>query len=188
MTDVESLVQPAPPQLQPRMRPRARLGLGMAIGAATYAVGCVLGAVGALFTPESAVTQDATNYPVLTIFGHNLGVLLLFGAGLISAGLITVAVMGFNGMLLGWVIATELSAGHSDALMTGILPHLPFELMAYIVGAGATLRLSVEVAGWVIKRGPNRPTAEWAPWLRAQALAAVLLFVGAVVESNFSHV
>lgn len=182
MTTVESVMES--PSVQ---RPRLRLGVGMAISASAYVLGGVLGVVGALSTSAGAVTPDPTTHSVLTLFSHNLGVLVLLCVGMVSAGIISTGVMGLNGLLLGWVVAKQMSIGQGDTLLTGILPHLPFELLAYVVSAGATLRISMVVAGWFFKRR-TMPLNQWVTWLAAQAVAAGLLLVGAIVESNFSHV
>jgi uncharacterized membrane protein SpoIIM required for sporulation len=72
-------------------------------------------------------------------------------------------------------------------LLTGLLPHFPFEVGAYLVSAAASIRLGVEVVGWARRRGRGAGLP-WRPWAKMQAVAVVLLLVAAIVEANLSHV
>lgn len=167
----------------------AALRLPLLASGGAYLLGTILGALAALSTSAGQITPDPAHTPPLTIFGHNLSVLIWLAAGLMSAGVITVAVLMMNGMLLGWVIAKQVTAGHGGLLVTGILPHLPLELGGYLLSAAATLHLAVAMARNLLRRRGRRDRipADWRRWTAVQALCVVLLAIAALVEAYVSH-
>jgi uncharacterized membrane protein SpoIIM required for sporulation len=124
---------------------------------------------------------------VAGIFEHNLAVLALISAGTVTLGLTTAALLFLNGTFLGFV-AVELIQGHQALmLLTAVGPQLPFELGAYVISAGAALRLGWSL-WWPLLSRRTRGPVRWKAWLMAQGAAVSLLFAGAVVEVAFSHI
>ncbi|MEU1744873.1 stage II sporulation protein M [Micromonospora arida] len=176
----------APTTAPPRARP-APFGLTFVASAAIYLVLAGFAAWTAwadTATPLTPRTSDASTWDLLL---HNMGVLVWLAGGLCTAGLLTGAVLGLNGILLGWVVGKQLAAGDGAALLTGMLPHLPFEITAYLISAAASIRFGLDIAGRLRRRSAQRPVP-WAGWVRVQAYALVLLIVAALVEANVSHV
>lgn len=158
---------------------------GAALG--VYLLTTALGALGALTTSAAPVTADTTRLSMWWIFWHNLGTCLWLTAGLATAGLATVGVLGLNGMVLGCVAAKQYAAGHGGLVVTGILPHLPLELLAYVISGGATMLVGFRLAANLFpKTGPRRDIG-WRAWLLSQACAVVLPFFAAIVEAYIAH-
>jgi uncharacterized membrane protein SpoIIM required for sporulation len=167
----------------------AALRLPLLASGGAYLFGTILGAVAALSTSAGQITPDPAHTPPLSILGHNLSVLVWLAVGLVSAGVITMAVLVMNGMLLGWVMAKELAAGHGGLLVTGILPHLPLELGGYLLSAAVTLHIAVAMARNVLRRRGrgDRVPADWRRWAAIQAVCVALLAIAALVEAYVSH-
>lgn len=68
--------------------------------------------------------------------GHNAPVLALTAAGALTGGLLTLLVLLFNGMLLGFTFAEAGRNGAIGDALAAVLPHAPLELAATLL-AGA---------------------------------------------------
>ena len=104
-----------------------------------------------------------------------------------TLGLTTAALLFMNGTFLGFVTVELVEGRHAVMLLTAVGPQLPFELGAYVIGAGAALRLGWSF-WWPLLSRRARGPVRWKAWLVAQGAAVILLFAGAVVEVAFSHV
>src|SRR5439155_21492433 len=116
---------------------------------------------------------------VVAIFENNLIVLIWISLGALTLGLSSVLELGLNGMLFGWVAVQLLQRHQAASLFSAVFPQLPFELTAYVIGGGASLRLGWELWRRVLRRRPPRPIS-LRPWMTAEAAAISLLFGGAV--------
>ena len=163
-------------------------GAGGAIAAAIYAVSGGMGVMGALATDAAPVNAVPIAASAFSLFTHNLGVLVWLSLGLVTAGLVTLATMCLNGMILGWVVGKMLLDDQGAALVTGLLPHLPFELGAYLCSSAATIRVGLALATRLLTAGRHAPPVVWPRWLLMQGVAVLLLATGAVVERYVSHV
>src|ERR1700687_780205 len=166
-----------------------RLGLaGWCAAALTfYLNGALLGGVGALMVPGFPLNPTNSIGSVAGIFEHNLAVLALISAGTVTLGLTTAGLLFLNGTFLGF-IAVEVLPGHQALmLVTAIGPQLPFELGAYLISAGAALRLGWSL-WWPLLSRRGRGPVRWKAWLVTQGAAVILLFAAAVVEIGFSHI
>lgn len=174
-----------------RTTPRFQLHRGLlgwsAAALGLYLLGAWMGGVGALLAPGVPLHPTNSIGSIASVFEHNLEVLAWISAGAATLGLTTGAELFMNGTVLGFV-SIEMIQGHQAlSLLTAVGPQLPLELGAYVIAAGATLRL-----GWTLwwplltrrQRGPVR----WRAWMVAEAAAVAMLFAGAVVEVLFSHV
>ena len=103
--------------------------------------------------------------------GHNVPALLLTAAGALTAGLLTLFLLLFNGMLLGFVFG---EASRNDAIgdaLAAVLPHAPPELTAvWLAGTVGLMPISV-----VIRLALGRTV-----YVRREFLDAGLLLTGAV--------
>ena len=166
---------------------RIPLSLAVLINAAIYLVFGGVAAYAAWSDTGAPLSAATSSTSVLELFGHNIGVLVWLATGLCSAGLLTGAVIGLNGIMLGWVVGKQIASDDLHSLLTGVLPHLPLEIAAYIISAAASMRLGVEVLAWLRHRRTG-VTLRWRGWATVQATAVGLLLLGAVIEANVSHV
>ena len=166
---------------------RARV-LAFSASLAAYLVGAVLGAAGALTTSAGQIGADPSRRSIWYLCAHNLGVLVWLAGGLVTAGVITLGVMALNGMLLGWVVVKQVEAGHAHLVTTGILPHLPLELAAYVLSGGATLLTAVQVLRRFRRQPSGGAGPDWRGWFVVQAICVCLLFLAAIVEAQVAHV
>ena len=114
------------------------------------------------------------------IFGRNLAVYLWLLCGLISCGLTTVALLGFNGVALGQIAGFALGAGmplEHFALLT--LPHLIPELGAFLLAGAIGLRGPALLSAWFRGAGGAAPLAGI---LRPAAGGIVVIGLAAVIE------
>ena len=179
---------PASPPLTaaPRVPFRTAALWGAGLTAGGYLLGAVLGVFGALTAPAAEVLPASSVPAASAVLVHNAGVLLWLTAGLPTLGLVTVGTMLYNGAVLGWVATEVAGAQGTGPLLTGVLPHLVPELLAYLVSSGATLALSVQLAARVVRGSSRRP--EWRAWLHLQGAALLLLALAALVEQHVSRV
>jgi uncharacterized membrane protein SpoIIM required for sporulation len=164
------------------------LALTASIGA--YMMGIAVGYVGALSTSAGKITPDPARTSMLSIFSHNAGILVWLAAGLVTAGVSTMAVMVMNGMILGWVVAKEIAQGQGFLLVTGILPHLPLELGSYFLCAAVAIPSGLSLVAKVSRRDARtigKPSILWKDWIFFHMICFVLLIAAAAVEAYISH-
>jgi uncharacterized membrane protein SpoIIM required for sporulation len=104
------------------------------------------------------------------IFTNNIRVTLLAFAGGITGGIVTAAVLLFNGVLLGAVGGLSWGAGNGRAFVELVAAHGVLELSCIVVAGAAGLRL-----GWALV-DPGRLPRGTA--LRREAQRAVLIALG----------
>jgi uncharacterized membrane protein SpoIIM required for sporulation len=104
------------------------------------------------------------------IFTNNIRVTLLAFAGGITGGIVTAAVLLFNGVLLGAVAGLSWGAGNGRAFVELVSAHGVLELSCIVVAGAAGLRL-----GWALI-DPGRLPRGTA--LRREAQRAVLIALG----------
>jgi uncharacterized membrane protein SpoIIM required for sporulation len=152
-----------------------------------YVLGGWVGAAVAMMLPGFPLQPTNSIGSVTAIFEHNLVVLGLISAGFLTLGLTTAAGLFLNGTFLGFIALEMIERHQVPSLVTAVGPQLPFELGAYVIAAGATLRLTWSVWWPLLARRARNPLA-WRAWLAAEGAAVTLLFAGAVVEVVFSRV
>jgi uncharacterized membrane protein SpoIIM required for sporulation len=152
-----------------------------------YMLGAWIGAFGAWVTPGVALHPTNSIGSAFQIFEHNLVVFGLISIGVPTLGMTTMGALVLNGGLLGFV-GTELLERHQVGMfMTAVAPQLPLELGAYVIAAGATLRLGWSI-WWPLVSRRTGARVQWKQWLAAETAAVFMLFGGAVIEAAFSHV
>jgi uncharacterized membrane protein SpoIIM required for sporulation len=154
---------------------------------AVYLYGALMGGVGALMVPGYPLHPTNSIGSVASIFEHNLVVLAVISSGPVTLGLTSAALLFMNGTILGFVTVELVQGRQALMLLTAVGPQLPFELGAYVIGAGAALRLGWSF-WWPLLSRRARGPIWWKGWLLAQGAAVVLLFAGAVVEVGLSHI
>jgi uncharacterized membrane protein SpoIIM required for sporulation len=152
-----------------------------------FMLGAWVGALGALVAPGVELNPTNSIGSAAAIFQHNLVVLGLISAGAPTLGLTTAGALFLNGGLVGFIGTELLERRQFGMFMTGVAPQLALELGAYVVAAGATLRLGWSI-WWPLLSRRKGAGVQWRQWLAVEAVAVVMLFGGAVVEATFSHV
>jgi len=152
-----------------------------------YMLGAWVGGLGAWAVPGAQLNPTNNIGSALEIFLHNLVVLALISAGLVTLGTTTAGALFLNGGMLGFV-GTELLQRHQLGMfLTAVAPQLALEVGAYVIAAGATLRLGWSV-WWPLVSRRKGPRVLWRQWMLAETAAVFMLFGGAVMEATFSHV
>ena len=105
------------------------------------------------------------------IFTNNIRVAFLAFAGGLTGGLLTAALLVFNGVLLGTVAGLAWGAGNARPFTELVTAHGVLELSCIVVSGAAGLRL-----GWAIVAPPGRLPRGTA--LRLEARRAVLIALG----------
>ncbi|WP_414469379.1 stage II sporulation protein M [Methanobacterium sp. ACI-7] len=133
----------------------------------------------------------------ISIFANNLQIAFSLYAGGIIVGLITIWILVFNGIFIGYA-ASKFPIG--DFIIYTI-PHGIFELTGIIIAGAAGLRLASTVIHIIndarkIKRYMSIPDQfinvlnanyfEFKESLALLIIAAILIFIGAVIEANFT--
>ena len=104
------------------------------------------------------------------IFTNNIRVTLVAFAGGLTLGVLTVAIVAYNGVLVGTLAGLTLDNGNFSTFVRYVAPHGLLELSCIAVGACAGLR----VAWSVIDPGPVSRLDS----LRATSRDAVVLVLG----------
>src|SRR5690625_2014145 len=107
------------------------------------------------------------------IFTNNVQVALVAFAGGMTAGVLSVVSLVFNGFQVGLVTGLAVHAGNGDALVRLIVPHGLLELSLIVVAGAAGLRL-----GWALVRPGHRRRIDA---IRDEGRAAIEMAAGAAV-------
>jgi len=152
-----------------------------------YMLGAWVGGLGAWAAPGAQLNPTNNIGSALEIFLHNLVVLALISAGTATLGMTTAGALFLNGGLLGFV-GTELLQRHQFGMfVTAVGPQLILEVGAYVIAAGATLRLGWSI-WWPLVSRRKGGLVQWRQWVLAETAAVFMLFGGALMEATFSHV
>jgi uncharacterized membrane protein SpoIIM required for sporulation len=167
----------------------------LAVAVIALALPCVLAAIWALHDPAAAlglvpgvfkgaahphvrhIPLGAATQAVLasSIFTNNIRVSFLAFAGGLTLGFGTIALLVYNGALLGALAGITIQAGNFSVFVRYVAPHGMLELSCIAVSGAAGLRLAWAVIDpgnlprWVSLRGAARPSVllvlGTAPWL-----------------------
>ena len=117
--------------------------------------------------PTGAATQAAL---AGSIFTNNIQVTFIAFAGGLTLGLGTLALLAYNGLLLGVLAGVTLQSGSFPVFLRYVAPHGLLELSCIAVAGAAGLRLA-----WALIDPGVRPRGAA---LRAEARPAVMLVLG----------
>lgn len=123
---------------------------------------------------------------LLDLLVNNLGLAMLIAAGLVTSGLLTIAVGSWSMFVTGASFGAALNSyGLADVLTSS--PHLGFELAGFVIASSIGLSpLSVAMA-----RLQGRPVTPRHRRLKVTAMAFVLMILllvaGALVEYSVSY-
>lgn len=162
----------------------------LAVSVAALALPCLLAAIWALHDPAAAlglvpgefkaaahphvrhIPLGAATQAVLasSIFTNNIRVAFLAFAGGLTLGFGTIALLAYNGALLGALAGITIQAGNFSVFVRYVAPHGLLELSCIAVSGAAGLRLA-----WAVIDPGHLPRGVS---LRAAARPAVLLALG----------
>ncbi|MCA1844768.1 MAG: stage II sporulation protein M [Actinobacteria bacterium] len=153
----------------------AGLGAAWAAGDPGAAAGLVPGATRRVAEPRHKGAHlglpagERTAFAA-AIFTNNIKVSFLAAAGGIAAGLLTAAVLVFNGLTNGVVGGLAVAGGNADVFVQLVVPHGLLELSCIVVAGAAGLRM-----GWAVVDPGRRPRSQA---LRTEARAAMEMVLG----------
>jgi uncharacterized membrane protein SpoIIM required for sporulation len=118
----------------------------------------------------------------IEIFVNNIRVTFMAFAGGITAGLVTVAALLYNGLVIGVIAGLAIAAGNTDSFLQLVVPHGVLELSCIVVAGAAGLRM-----GWAIvdpgrRRRGAALLAEARPTVELALGTALWLVVAGLVE------
>ena len=150
------------------------LGLVWGLADPGGAAGLVPSALRSVTEPRQStdlgLDPDTSAAFAAAIFTNNIRVTLLAFAGGITLGLLTGAVLAYNGALLGAVLGLAVGSGNGQPFVELVAPHGILELSCIVVSGAAGLRM-----GWaVVDPGLRRRATA----LQQEARAAVELALG----------
>ncbi len=173
----------------------ARLWPFVVASAGLLAFGVLLGVLRGVFAPDAAATvgeqleelvatlRDLSPFQLFLLIAVNNTVKILAMTFLgIAFGLVPVAFLLLNGMILQIVAAKILAVGGPLVLAAGLLPHGIIELTAALLGAAMGLRLGIAAVRRLSRPGVTlRPILReaWRLYLR---LLLPMLIVAAAIE------
>lgn len=158
--------------------------LGIPVGVLLSLEGFDLAAALGLEGIEELFGEDV-ELTVRFLLTNNTQVFVLMVAGALTAGLLTVFALAFNGFVVGYVV-TPIAADEGVLFVfVGLAPHGVPELFAFFVAGGVGFRLVVCVVERV--RGTREVVLGRDGWRRVAILlvaAWLLLAVAAVIEAH----
>jgi stage II sporulation protein M len=172
----------------------------LAVAAAILAIGALSGwltvhhmvpAVGVPAVSPSNTTGPTPLEQPAPLFAkialRNLTVFGLLLSGVFTLGITSAAVLGYNGVALGGLMATVLQSGMPPAtLAVLLLPHGLLELAAFVVAGAVGLR------GWTIGReamrsGSFEPGGSLPHLRRLIAIGVTAVLTAALIESTVTR-
>jgi stage II sporulation protein M len=158
-------------------------GLGIALGVALVGVVDLATLLGGADSVGGAL-------PELTFWGlvvnNGLVLVLLLATGL-TLGLGTVAILVYNGVIVGYVLAVAVAASGPEVILFGIVPHGVVEIPAFLLAGAVAFRFAHQILA--AARGQRTQVMTGAETTRAVALvalAAVCIPIAAYVEAEIT--
>jgi uncharacterized membrane protein SpoIIM required for sporulation len=140
-----------------------RLRRNLALASGLWVAGMLAGGLGVLLTtssdggaavdvlPRTSVTAASA---FVGILGRNLAVYTALVGGLLCAGITSVALLLYNGVLLGGTLVLAWLVGVApERIFLALAPHAVLELPALILGGSIGLMGASEFRRWIRDRG-----------------------------------
>lgn len=164
----------------------------VAISALLFALGTVAGGLlagavdlAALFGSPEGLEGAFPEPTVSGLLVNNAVVLVLLVLSGLSLGLVTVAILVFNGFIVGYIGALAAGEGGLGVLAVGILPHGVFEIPAILFAAAVAFRFSHQVLAAALgRRSDVMTTRERREALALVVVSLLLLPIAAYIEVN----
>ncbi len=136
-------------------------------------------------TPESSSSSMAAIAQNNLIFGASLLVL-----GIVSFCVIPMILLFLNGSLTGAVVFAVFSGGHHETLVTGLLPHILFEVYGFFLITSSSI-IPIELALLSVSHkylSKDYIKTSSLYFMRLILSGIFFIIVGAFIEGNFSYV
>ncbi len=136
---------------------------------------------------KSSVSGEQSSFSAF-LMTHNIRVSIFTFATGILAGVGTILMLFYNGILLGAVAVDYVVAGQTRFLLGWLLPHGVIEIPAIVIAGQAGLVLGGAIVGWKNRASLRQRLRNVAPDLTALVfgIAVMLIWAGAV-EAFFSQ-
>ncbi|HZJ38824.1 MAG TPA: stage II sporulation protein M [Chthoniobacterales bacterium] len=119
---------------------------------------------------------------------HNIRVSIFTFSSGIAAGLGTIVLLFYNGVILGAITVDYVFAGQTRFLLGWLLPHGVIEIPAILIAGQAGLLLGGAIVGWKDRASFRQRLRNVAPDLVVLLFGlAVLLVWAGVIEASFSQ-
>lgn len=196
MGRVHNAVSFAPGQRFAKARFRRWFGRYFLAALLVFALGGALGA-GALAVTDLSGLQDVAEgldpmFPDEITFGfvalNNLRVLAILALGFVSFGVVSGAVLLFNGFIVGLVVGAAAGDGQLLEALALIVPHGVLELGAFFLVGGTTFRVTHRLVNYL--RGIDDAAITRQELFEIAvlfAVAAVAIVVAAWIEANLTE-
>lgn len=164
--------------------PWSQLTVPLTLVVVVYVIAAGMALLIATLSPQADLPGGDLQPSIWGIFLNNVGVLLWLWTGVLTYGVSTIATIGLNGMIIGWVLGKLFAEGTLGQAVTGLLPHFLPEIGAYVIAAATSVALSVRLFRRFFAARSDRTSLRpvLVQWLVAQLCAAGLLAVAAVIE------
>lgn len=134
-------------------------------------------------TPENAFPKPTVGL----LIRNNAIVVGLLVASVLTLGLAAVAILVYNGVIVGYVGRLVADRAGIEVVVLGFLPHGVVEIPAFLLASGVALRASHQLVAAVLGDRESVPTATL---LRDSGIvvvvALVLIVVAAVIEAEIT--
>jgi uncharacterized membrane protein SpoIIM required for sporulation len=119
---------------------------------------------------------------------HNIRVSIFTLSTGVTAGIGTVVMLFYNGVILGAVAVDYVVAGQTRFLLGWLLPHGAIEIPSILIAGQAGLLLGAAILGWKSRAPLRRRLRNVAPDLTTLAFGLALMLIWAgIVEAFFSQ-
>ena len=118
---------------------------------------------------------------------NNTIVIVLLVVSSLSLGLVTVAILVYNGVIVGYVATLVAREGGLDVVVLGLAPHGILEIPAFLFASAVAFRFTHQVLGAALGRREDVMTSrEFREAVVMVGLALALIPVAAYVEAEIT--
>ncbi|UOY91141.1 stage II sporulation protein M [Ectobacillus sp. JY-23] len=145
-----------------------------------YILGAAIGAYSASKL-NMELTPDPQKLNYDTVILHNLNVVLLMAAGIVTLGIGTLSIIFINGSSLGITLGAFADKHYFGDIVMALVPHGIFEIPAFIIAAAGDLYICVAIILLIMRRKENAKT-KFKRGVMFNVAAAALIIVAGIVE------
>jgi len=165
----------------------------IALSGALFAVGIVVGfllvdmvSFSLLFGGQNL--GDAFPEPTVELLAiNNAIVIILLVLSSVTLGLVTVAILVYNGIIVGYVATLVARDVGIEVVVLGLAPHGLIEIPAFLLASAVALRFSHQVIGTVLGRRETVMTGrELRDAVAMVVFALVLIPIAAYIEAEIT--
>lgn len=118
---------------------------------------------------------------------NNAVVILLLVASSLTLGLVTIGILVYNGVIVGYIATLVAREGGLDVVLVGLLPHGVVEIPAFLFASAVAFRFTHQVLGAALGRRDDVMTRrELREAVVMVLLALVLIPIAAYIEAEIT--